>query len=197
MLTDNPYIYVRKYALRSLARASLWRALRAENEATYIFGLKEAVKYYEEAAEISVDTEIPEFYLPFYEALLFILFSGRSGIARIESERYLSEVTNGLGDQQENRQIIEAFEQFTEILRSAENLAAADLSSQKKLLETSIQTFDKYSDLFESREEKAILTPKTLKKEYSPKKEHPEPGKAILERMEKKKSALLRSHKKE
>jgi hypothetical protein len=36
-----------------------------------------------------------------------------------------------------------------------------------------------------------------LKKEYSPKKEHPEPGKAILERMEKKKSALLRSHKKE
>jgi HEAT repeat protein len=197
MLTDNPYIYVRKYALRSLGRASLWRALKAENEATYIFGLKEAVKYYEEAAEISVDTEIPEFYLPFYEALLFILFSERSGIARIESERYLSKVTSWLGDQQENRQILEACEQFAGLLTSAGNLATGDLSGQKKLLETSIQTFDKYSDLFESREEKAILTPKNLKKEYSPKKEHPEPGKAILERMEKKKSALLRSHKKE
>ena len=44
-LTDKPYIYVRRYALRSLGKASLWRSLRAENEATYIFGLKEAVNY--------------------------------------------------------------------------------------------------------------------------------------------------------
>ena len=92
-LTDNPYIYVRRYAFRSLGRASLWRALRAENEAAYIFGLKEAVKYFKEAAETSVGTNIPEFYHPFYEALLFILFSDMPDRAKLESERYLSKVT--------------------------------------------------------------------------------------------------------
>ncbi len=51
VLVDNPYVYVQRYALRSLGRASLWRAIKAENEAAYLFGLKEAVKYFKEASE--------------------------------------------------------------------------------------------------------------------------------------------------
>ena len=117
-LTDNPYIYVRKYAFRSLGRASLWRALRAENEATYIFGLKEAVKYFKEAAEISVDCHIPDFYHPFYEALLFILFSDIPGIAKLESERYLSKVTREIRSIGENQQ-------FLEILNSLQGFSEA------------------------------------------------------------------------
>jgi len=190
VLTDNSYIYVRRYAFRSLARASLWRALKAENEAAFIFGLKEAVKYYEKAAETFVDANIPEFYLPFYEALLFILFGDRPGRSRLESGRYLTKMTNGLKEQKENQQVLEALEQFTELLRNAENLAKSDLSVRKKLLETCILTFDRYSSLFESLEEKEILAPKKAKKE------HHEPGKAILEKVEKKKSFVLRNRKK-
>lgn len=186
VLTDNPYIYVRKYALRSLGRASLWRALRAENEATYIFGLKEAVKYFKEAAETSIDIHAPEFYYPFYEALLFILFSDRPGSARLESERYLSKVSGEHKDQEENKKLIEILEQFAALLRSAGNIKPGDLSAQKKLLENCIRTFDMYSDFLENREEKVILTQRPAKKGI------PKPGKDILEKVEKKKSFLLR-----
>ncbi|MGB9928276.1 MAG: HEAT repeat domain-containing protein [Methanosarcina sp.] len=186
VLTDNPYVYVRKYALRSLGRGSLWRALRAENEATYIFGLKEAVKYFKEASETAVDIHVPEFYHPFYEALLFILFSERPGSARLESERYLSKVTGELRDQPENKKLIEVLEEFAALLRSAGDIKSGNLSAQKKLLETSIQTFDKYSDFLENREEKVILTERPAKKGI------PKPGKEILEKVERKKSFLLR-----
>ncbi len=81
-LTANPYTYVRKYAFRSLGKASLWRSLRADSEAGYIFGLKEAVKYFKKAAEVSTDTYIPDFHQPFYEALLSILFSDIPGIRK-------------------------------------------------------------------------------------------------------------------
>jgi hypothetical protein len=187
MLTENPYVYVRRYALRSLGRASLWRALRAENEATYIFGLKEAVKYFKEEAETSTDANIPEFYQPFYEALLFILFSGRQGIAKSESERYLSKmrVISGVSDQPENKKLPESFEQLAGLLTDAGNLNPEDLPAQKKLLEASISIFDKFSNAIENKEE-AILSRKTAKKEQL------QPGKAILERVEKKKSFLRR-----
>ena len=185
-LTENPYIYVRKYAFRSLGRASLWRSLRAENEAGYIFGLKEAVKYFKEAAEVSVDTNIPDFYRPFYEALLSILFSDIPEIAKLESERYVSKVTLEIRSLGENQQFLEILNQLAGLLRSAEDLPPGDLSAQKKLLETCIITFDRFSHFFESKEEKDILAPKTVKKE------HPKPGKDILERVEKRKSFLLR-----
>ncbi|HET8689419.1 MAG TPA: HEAT repeat domain-containing protein, partial [Methanosarcina sp.] len=57
----NSYIFVRKYAFRSLGIASLWKSLRAENEVTYIFGIKEAIKFFIEADKISTDTNIPDF----------------------------------------------------------------------------------------------------------------------------------------
>ncbi|HWR26002.1 MAG TPA: hypothetical protein VN278_07160, partial [Methanosarcina sp.] len=187
MLTENPYIYVRRYAFRSLGRASLWRALKAENEATYIFGLKEAVKYFKEAAETPVDANIPEYYQPFYEALLFILFSDRKGIARTESEKYLSKMRtiSGITDQHEGKQLPEIFEKLAELLRSGGDLNPGDLQAQKKLLETSVLIFDEFSNIIENKEE-AIISRKTLKKE------HPNPGKAILDRVEKKKSFLMR-----
>ena len=191
-LTDNPYVYVRRYALRSLGRASLWRALRAENEATYIFGLKEAVKYFKEAAETSVDFHIPEFYYPFYESLLFILFSDRPGIAKLESDRYLSKMAGEVREQKENQKLLEIFEQFAGLLRRAGNLTPGDLSAQKKLLETCILTFDRFSSLFENIEDEAILALKTVKKEKIVKKDYSKLGKELLERVEKKKSSLIK-----
>jgi hypothetical protein len=191
-LTDNPYVYVRRYAFRSLGRASLWRALRAENEATYIFGLKEAVKYFKEAAETSADFHIHEFYQPFYEALLYILFSERPGIAVLESERYLSKMAAEVRERKENPTLLKIFEQFTELLINAGNLTPGDLSAQKKLLETSILTFDKFSSLFESEEDKAILAQKTLKKEKIVKKGYSKLGKELLERVEEKKTSFIK-----
>lgn len=163
-LIDNPYVYVRRYALRSLGRASLWRALKAENEATYLFGLKEAVKYFKEAAEASVGITIPEFYHPFYEALLQILFGDRS--SKLESERYLSDVTRGIGDLEENRKLLETLEEFAGLLQAAGDLSAEDLSARKKLLENSIGAFDRASGLFEAIEEDYILAQKTFSKDY-------------------------------
>ena len=191
-LTDNPYVYVRRYAFRSLGRASLWRALRAENEATYIFGLKEAVKYFKEAAETSADFHIHEFYQPFYEALLYILFSDRPGIAGLESERYLSKIAAEVRERKENPTLLKIVEQFAELLINAGNLTPGDLSAQKKLLETSILTFDKFSSLFESEEDKAILAQKTLKKEKIVKKGYSKLGKELLERVEEKKTSFIK-----
>ncbi|MDQ1275906.1 MAG: hypothetical protein QG610_1481, partial [Euryarchaeota archaeon] len=164
VLIDNPYVYVRRYALRSLGRASLWKALKAENEATYLFGLKEAVKYFEEAAETSIGTVIPEFYHPFYEALLQILFGERS--SKLESERYISKVTRGTGDLEENRRLLETLEEFAGLLQTAGDLSVGELSAQKKLLEISIEAFDRASGLFEAIEENYILSQKSLNKEY-------------------------------
>ena len=163
-LTDNPYSYVRKYAFRSLGRASLWRSLRAENEVTYIFGIREAVKFFKGSDEVSVDAEIPDFYQPFYEALLSILFSGIPGIAKIETERFISKLSMEIKSFGESQQFFEILNQLAELLRSAGDLLPGDLSAQKKLLETSILTFDRFSYSFQSREEHAILTHKTVKK---------------------------------
>ncbi len=171
-LIDSSYVYVRRYSLRSLGRASLWRALRAENEATYLFGLKEAIKYFKEAAETSIDT-VPEFYCPFYEALLQILFNERP--FRVESEWYLSEVTREIMDLEEDQRLIETAEEFAELLRAAENLTPGDLSAQKKLLETCIEAFNRASGILDSMEEDAILAQKNLRKEYS------KTGKVVLE----------------
>jgi len=173
VLIDNPYIYVRRYALRSLGKASLWRALRAENEAAYLFGLKEAVKYFKEAAESSIDNIIPEFYYPFYNSLLQILFNERS--SRLESERYLSEVTHEIRELEESQRFLDIFEEFAGLLREAGNLTPGDLPAQKKLLEACIGAFDRASGIFEAIEEDAILTQKTVKKEY------PKIGKVVLE----------------
>jgi HEAT repeat protein len=172
-LINNPYIYVRKYALRSLGRASLWRSLRAENEATYLFGLKEAVKYLKESAETSTGILMPEFYSPFYEALLQILFNERS--SRLESERYLTELSSGLGELKENQKLLEILEEFAGLLRAAGDLNPKDLPARKKLLETGIGAFDRYSGFFESVEEDAILAKKPSKKEYK------NAGKAVTE----------------
>jgi hypothetical protein len=180
----NPYNYVRKYALRSLGRASLWRSLRAENETTYIFGIKEAVKFFKEANEVPTDTSIPDVYQPFYEALLSVIFSEIPGIAKIESERYVSKLTNEIMIFGESLGFHEIINQLAGLLRSAGDLPPGDLSAQKKLLETSILTFEEVSYLYEIKEEEAILAPKTAKKE------HPKPGKKILERVHERKSFL-------
>lgn len=173
VLTDNPYIYTRKYAFRSLGRASLWKALKAENGATYLFGLKEAVKYFKEAAETSKGTFIPEFYYPFYEALLQVLFGGRS--SKLESERYISEATHEIRDPEENKRLFEVLEELAELLREAGDITAGDLSARKKILEASIEAFDRASGLFETVEEDSILTQKTLNREYQ------KTGKVIME----------------
>lgn len=179
-LTDDPYVYVRRYAFRSLGKASLWRALKAENEATCIFGLKEAVNYFKKASEVSIGFHIPEFYCPFYQALLFILFSDRPDIAKLESERYLSKMADEVKDMKDKQKLLEIFEQFAELLRHAGSLAQGDISAQKKLLESSILLFDQFSGLFENKEEETIFAQKIMRKEHS------KLGKTLLERVEKK-----------
>lgn len=165
VLIGNPYIYVRMYALRSLGKASLWKALKAENEATYLFGLKEAVKYFKESAEASTRTVIPELYYLFYEALLQILFGERS--SRLESERYISEVTHEIKYLEEDQRLLKTMEEFSEFLLAAGNLTAGDLPAQKKLLEACIEAFDRASGLLDIMEENAILEQKNLRKECS------------------------------
>jgi hypothetical protein len=194
-LTDNPYVYARRYAFRSLGKASLWRALRAENEATYIFGLKEAVNYFKEASEASVGLHIPEYYYPFYQALLFILFSDRPGIAKLESERYLSKMADEVREQDENQKLLEIFEQFAGLLTRAGKLFPDDLPEQKKLLETAVRDFNRFSGFFENKEEEAIFAQKTAKKEKTVKKDYSNLGKELLERVEKKKSSLTKDRK--
>jgi hypothetical protein len=191
-LTNNPYVYGRLYAFRALGKASLWRALRAENEATYIFGLKEAVKYFKEAAETFVDFHIHDFYQPFYEALLFILFSERPGIERLESERYLSKMIEEVRVRNENPGLLEIFRQLADILKRAGSLTPGDLSEQKKLLEASILIFNNNSSLFEIEEDKTILAQKTLKKEKIVKKGYSKLGKDLLERVEEKKPSFIK-----
>ena len=165
VLIGSPYIYVRMYALRSLGKASLWKAFKAENEATYLFGLKEAVEYFKESAEASTSTVIPELYYPFYEALLQILFGERS--SRLKSERYISEVTHEIKYLEKDQRLLKTMEEFSELLLAAGNLTAGDLPAQKKLLETCIEAFDRASGLLDIMEEDAILEQKNLRKECS------------------------------
>jgi hypothetical protein len=168
----NSYIFVRKYAFRSLGTASLWKSLRAESEVTYIFGIKEAIKFFEEADKISTDTNIPDFYQPFYEALLSVLLSEIPNITKIETERYVSRLSHevwAFGDSQPFHDILD---QLAELLKKAGELTPGDLLAQKKLLETSILIFRKFSYFFEIKEEEAILSPKIEKKGYpKPEKE--------------------------
>ncbi len=185
-VTSNPNNHVRKYAFRSLGRASLWRSLRAENETTYIFGIREAIKFFKAANEVPTDTNMPDLYQPFYEALLSILFSEIPGIAKIESERYFSRLSHEIRVFGDSQQFHEIINQLAGLLISAGDLPPDDLSAQKKLLETSIQTFEKFSYYIELKEEEAISAPRTVKKE------HPKPGKEILERVERRKSFLSR-----
>ncbi|WP_410507084.1 HEAT repeat domain-containing protein [Methanosarcina hadiensis] len=165
VLIDNPYIYVRMYALRSLGKASLWRALHAENEAAYLFGLKEAVKYFKDSAEASTHTVIPELYYPFYNALLQILFGKRS--SGPESDRYVSEITHETRCLEEDQRLLKIMEEFSELLLAAGNLTAGDLPARKELLETCIETFERASELLDIVEEGAILEQKNLRKECS------------------------------
>lgn len=164
VLIGNPYIYVQIYALRSLGKASLWKALKAENEATYLFGLKEAVKYFKESNEASTSTAIPELYYPFYNALLQILFGERS--SKLESERYISEVTHKI-NLEEDKRLLKIMEEFSDLLLAAGNLTAGDLPVRKKLLEASIEAFERASGLLDIMEEDAILEQKNLRKECS------------------------------
>lgn len=165
VLIGNPYIYVRMYALRSLGKASLWKALKAENEDAYLFGLKEAVKYFKDSAEASTSTVIPELYYPFYEALLQILYGERS--PGPESERYISEVTHEIKYLEEDQRLLKTMEEFSELLLAAGNLTAGDLPARKKLLETCIEAFDRASGFLDILEEDAILEQKSLRKECS------------------------------
>lgn len=185
-VTTSSYNYVRKYAFRSLAKASLWRSLRADNETTYIFGIREAVKFFKEANNVPAETSIPDFYQPFYESLLSVLFSEIPGIAKTESGRFVSKLFNKIQKSGQSVQFQEIVNQLAEILKGAGEISSADLPAQKKLLETSIQTFERFSYYLELKEEEAISSPKNVKKEQH------KPGKEILERVEKRKSFLSR-----
>ena len=176
ILSGESYIYVQKYALRSLGKASLWRALRGEDEVAYLFGLKEAVRYFKEASEIPAETKFPEFYLPFFESLLFILASGQSfRKAGPEADRYLSRMEKEIGEAGERYLLLKTFEELAELLRKAGELELEALPGKKELLENAIHVFDKFSDLFELTEEEAIFAGKTVKKEA------PKLGKVLLE----------------
>ncbi|HII01799.1 TPA: hypothetical protein HA351_09190, partial [Methanosarcinaceae archaeon] len=176
LLIENPYTYVRKYAFRALARASLWRAFRAENEATYIFGLKEAAGYFKEASEIPFEGDTPEFYRSFYEAFLYIIVSDRPlEKARLETELYLSKAAREVRELEETEKLLETSEKLAGLLRAAGKLSPEDLPTRKKLLETCIREFDRATDLFENVEEEAITVKKIVKKEY------PKLGKVLLE----------------
>jgi HEAT repeat protein len=185
-ISSSSYTYVRKYAFHSLGKASLWRSLKAENEVTFIFGIKEAVKYFKAAIEVPTDSSVPDFYQPFYEALLSVLFSEIPGIAKIESERYVSKLSHEIRIFGDSLQFYEIINQLSRLLRKAGELPKGDLLAQKRLLETSILAFEKFSSFLEIKEEEAISSPKTSKKEHS------RPGKEILERVERKKSFLFK-----
>jgi HEAT repeat protein len=177
VLANAPYTYVRKYALRALARACLWRSLKAENEGTYIFGLREAVGYFKEAAEVHTKANISEFYLPFYEALLYIIASDTpERKAGIEVERYLSKVTKEIQDSEESQELFGITTHLADLLQEAGKLNPKDLYAKKALLETCILTFDQALELFDDVEERAIIEKKSKGKEYSG------PGKVLMEK---------------
>jgi hypothetical protein len=117
---------------------------------------------------------------------LSILFSEISGIAKIEIERYVSKLSHEIRVFGDSLQFHEIINQLAGLLGNAGDLSPGDLSAQKKLLETSIRTFEKFSYFLEMKEEEAISSPKTVKKE------HPKPGKEILEKVERRKSFLSR-----
>ncbi len=176
LLIEDPYTYVRKYAFRALARASLWRSLKAENEATYIYGLKEAAGYFKEASEIPFEGDTPEFYRPFYEAYLYIIVSDRPlEKARLETKLYLSKAAREARDLEEKRKLLDKGEKFAELLQAVGKLSPEDLPARKKMLETCILEFDRATELFENTEEEAITAKKIVKKEY------PKIGKVLLE----------------
>lgn len=176
-LTRKGYIYVRKYAFQSLGKASLWRSLQGEDEVTYLFGLKEGIRYFKEASKIPSDTKIPEFYLPFYESLLFILASGQAfRKAGPESGRYLEKMEWEVKEAGEREKLLKKIEQFAELLRIAGDLDPDDLAGKKELLEGSIRAFDRNLNLFVRAEEEAIFVGKAAKKEY------PNLGKTLSER---------------
>lgn len=183
-LSGNPYLYVRKYALSSLGRASLWRALKAENEATFIFGLKEAVRYFKESTEVTVDVDFPDFYYSFYETFLFILFSDTPDRAGVEIEQYISKMSSKIRALGENQGLFEILGQLAGLLKDAKNLTPENLPAQKEILKSSIELFDKYSVFLESREEALLAQQKTVKKEHS------NPGKDILGKVQNRKSSL-------
>lgn len=161
VLSNDPYTYVRKYAFRALARACLWRSLKAENEAAYIFGLKEAVSYFKEADEVPTKANIFEYYLPFYEAFLYITASDTpEKKAQIEVERYLSKVTEEIQGYGESQKFLEIINNLATLLQEAGKLDPEDLHAKKALLETCILTFDRAVSLFDEAEERAILEKK-------------------------------------
>jgi hypothetical protein len=183
-LSSNSYLYVRKYALRSLGRASLWRALKAENEAIFVFGVKEAVKNFKDSSEVPVDIDFPDFYYPFYETFLFILFSDTPGRARVEIEQYISKMSSKIRALGENQGLFEFLGQLAGLFRDAKNLTPENLPAQKEILKSSFELFNKYSVFLEGREETLLAQQKTVKKEHS------NPGKDILERVQHRKSSL-------
>lgn len=183
-LSNNSYLYVRKYALRSLGRASLWRALKAENEATFVFGVKEAVKYFKESSEVSVDIDFPDFYYPFYETFLFILFSDTPGRGKVEIEQYISKMSSKIRTLGEYQGLFDILGQLAGLLRDVKNLTPENLPAQEEILKSSIELFNKYSAFLDSREEALLAQQKTAKKEHS------NPGKDILGRVQNRKSSL-------
>jgi len=105
-------------------------------------------------------------------------------------------MTDEVKDQAESQKFLETLEQFAGLLTRAGELSSGDLSGQKNLLKTSILLFDQFSGFFDNKEEEAIFAQKTMKKEKPVKKEYSNLGKALLERVEKKKASLINDRKK-
>lgn len=191
-LTRTGCVYVKKYAFQSLGKASLWRSLQGTDRVTYIFGLKEAIRYFRAASEISTDTKVPEFYLPFFESLLFILESEQTfRKAGPESERYFLKMEREIreigqvgqvgqigqiGEPGKREQLLEKIRQFASLLEIAGDLEPEDLAGKKELLEGCILAFERASELFYLTEEELILAGKLAKKE------RPDIGKMLSER---------------
>jgi HEAT repeat protein len=138
-LTQDQSRDVRMYAYHSLGRASVYRALEANEKTTIRSELEAAVEFFEKSYQEQPYYNPASFCRPFYRSYLALTFQEASGV---EVKKYLAEAKKAVGSSENRKELFGAVENLAKALEETQKLK----DKSKENIQSDLQAFQWYCD---------------------------------------------------
>lgn len=135
-LINDKDSYVRMYANHSLGKICISRASKSDNVENSRALLKDAIQYFDKAANEESWENPAKFCNLFYRSFNAIIFEKTS--SRQEIESYIAGAKKEIGSSKSKQKLIEAVEQLAEVLKTAQNASEGSVDYQVLLRSCSV-----------------------------------------------------------
>ena len=144
-LTSNTDSFVRASAYNSIGKASIFKAVKTENDADFKKEMEAAIGYFEKSSQQDTWSEPSNFCLPFYRSFYTLTFKKEE--AEAEVQKYLSEAESAVQDSKSKEKLLDAVKNLGNALKEAQkmqdfNAVKSDLNAYRRYCERACELLD-------------------------------------------------------